>query len=97
MSGFNSNQQRMRMMYQQNPGQQQVRSLFCHNLTDENVLFIDYKGGIIPETFLNFGFNIQCTLSAKDRGTTKNPVVEFRTNFDASLFYSLASRLLAQY
>ena len=39
MSGFNSNQQRMRMMYQQNPGQQQVRSLFCHNLTDENVLF----------------------------------------------------------
>ena len=32
MSGFNSNQQRMRMMYQQNPGQQQVCSLFCQNL-----------------------------------------------------------------
>ena len=41
MSGFNPNQQRMRMqMYQQNPGQQQVRSLFCQNLKDENVFFL---------------------------------------------------------
>ena len=90
MSGFNPNQQRMRMMYQQNSGQQQVRSLFCQNLTDENVffcnqtklrskwfmlriekpklftkfrLYIDYKGGIISESFsiwLQYPKNQKC-------------------------------------
>ena len=34
-----------------------------------------------------------CTLSAKDRGATKNPAVDLGTNFDAST----STKMLAQY
>ena len=61
MSGFNSNQQRMRMMYQQNPGQQQVRSQFCQNLTDENVFFYDQS------------FTDTDVVSIKDETSEENP------------------------
>ena len=37
-----------------------------------------------------------CTLSAKDRGATKNPVVNLGTNFDASTFYQDVSSVLSR-
>ena len=36
-----------------------------------------------------------CTLSAKDRGATKNPAVDLGTNFDASTFYQDVSSVLS--
>ena len=38
----------------------------------------------------------QCTLSAKDRGATKNPAVDLGTNFDASTFHQDASSVLSR-
>ena len=38
----------------------------------------------------------QCTLSAKDQGATKNPVVDLGTNFDASTFYQDVSSVLSR-
>ena len=37
-----------------------------------------------------------CTLSAKDQGATKNPVVDLGTNFDASTFYQDVSSVLSR-
>ena len=37
-----------------------------------------------------------CTLSAKDRGATKNPAVDLGTNFDASTFYQDVSSVLSR-
>ena len=40
-------------------------------------------------------FLFKCTLSAKDRGPTKNPAVDLGTNFDASTFYQDVSSVLS--
>ena len=40
--------------------------------------------------------NSQWTVSAKDRGATKNPAVDLGTNFDASTFYQDVSSVLSR-
>ena len=42
------------------------------------------------------GYEEVWTVSAKDRGATKNPAVDLGTNFDASTFYQDVSSVLSK-
>ena len=51
---------------------------------------------IFPLHQLKPNSKTQCTLSAKDRGATKNPAVDFGNNFGASLLHLDASSVLSR-